>query len=155
MATFTKFFPFVADVANKVHNLGSDTLKIALFTSATAPTTADGTFDTATTHQLNSSGSTEVANGNGYTAGGTTVAITSSTQTSGTYKLIPTASSITWTATGAVSNIRYIVLYNATAGTSAARPVIGWFDKGSSVTLANTDTFVATLDTTNGLLQLA
>ena len=39
MAAFNKFNAFVADVANKVHNLGSDTLKVML--SNTLPTSAN------------------------------------------------------------------------------------------------------------------
>ena len=37
MATFNKFNQFVADIANKVHNLGSDTLKVGLTNTAPVP----------------------------------------------------------------------------------------------------------------------
>ncbi len=145
MASFTKFFPFVANIGLGVFNLNTDTLKLALFTAATAPTTADGTFDTSSTHQLNSSGSTEVANGNGYTAGGTTLASTAYSQSAGTATLSCTASATVWTASGAGFALRYVVCYDATAGTSSTRPLIGWWDYASTVTLNSGDTFSVTL----------
>ena len=58
MASFNKFNAFVADVANKVHNLGADTLKIMLTNTAPAAGNAIKTDIT------------EIAAGNGYAAGG-------------------------------------------------------------------------------------
>ena len=46
-----------------------------------------------------------------------------------------------------------IVLYNDTP-TSPADPLIGFWDYGSSVSLANGDTFTVDFDATNGVLQL-
>ena len=37
MATYTKFQCFVEDLAEKKHNLASDTLKVALSSAANAP----------------------------------------------------------------------------------------------------------------------
>jgi len=156
LASFQKFNQFVADLANKVHNLGSDTLKIALFTSTTAPTVADATYDDTTNHTLNSSGAAEVAAGNGYTQGGVAVGTVTSTQTSGTYKLVPSAAgNCTWTASGTGFSARYAVLYNESAGSAGARPVIGWWDYGSNLPINSGVTFTVDLDTTNGILQLA
>lgn len=139
MASFQKFNCFVADVANKVHNLGSDTLKILLTNSApSASNTVKADL-------------TEISAGNGYSAGGMTVTITSSTQSGGTYKLIP-ASDPSITASGTVGPFQYAVLYN---DTSASDSLIGWWDRGSALTLANTDTFTVDLDGTNGILQIA
>ena len=59
MASFQKFNAFVADVANKVHNLGADTLKILLTDTAPVATNAV------------KANLTEIAAGNGYAAGGT------------------------------------------------------------------------------------
>jgi hypothetical protein len=139
MATFNKFNQFVADVANKVHNLGSDSLKILL--TNTAPTSSN-----AVKADL-----TEISAGNGYTAGGNTAALTSSSQTAGLYKLI-LANPATWTAAGgSIGPFRYAVLYNSTA---ASGNLIGYWDYGSAVTLAVGETFTTTLDATNGCLQL-
>jgi hypothetical protein len=139
MATFNKFNAFVADVANKVHNLGSDSLKIML--TNTAPTATNAVKTDIT----------EISAGNGYTAGGNTAALTSSSQASGLYTLI-LANPATWTAAGgSIGPFRYAVLYNSTAGSGN---LIGYWDYGSAVTLASGETFTASLDATNGVLQL-
>jgi hypothetical protein len=136
MASYNKFNCFVADKANKVHNLGSDALKIMLTNVAPVATNAV------------KADLTDIAAGNGYTAGGAAVTITASTQTSGTYKLV--GNDVVFTATGSVGPFRYAVLYNSTP---AAGNLICWWDYGSSISLANTETFTVDLDGTNGILQ--
>jgi len=140
MAAFNKFNSFVEALAEKVHNLGSDTLKVML--TNTAP---------VATNSIKSN-ITEISAGNGYTAGGNTASVTSSAQTSGTYKLVlgdPT----TWTATGgSLGPFRYAVLYNDTA---TNKELIGWWDYGSSVTLASGESFTVDFDPTTGVLTLA
>lgn len=142
MASFNKFNQFVEDIAKKVHNLNSDTLKIML--TNTAPTSSNAVYADIT----------EVSSGNGYTTGGNTAAFTSGAQTSGTYKLV-LADPSTWTASGgSVGPFRYAVLYNSTP-TSPLKPLIGWWDYGSSVTLADGEQFTVDLDQSNGVLTLA
>jgi hypothetical protein len=142
MATFNKFNCFVEDVAEKVHNLGADTLKVMLTNSAPVATN---------TVRANL---TEITGGNGYTTGGNTASISSSSQTSGTYKLV-LADPATWTASGGtIGPFRYAVLYNDTP-TSPLDPLIGWWDYGSSITLQSGDTFTVDFDPTNGVLTLA
>ena len=140
MATFNKINAFVENMAEKVHNLGADTLKIML-TNVAPVATNTVLLDL-----------TEIAAGNGYTAGGTAVTITSSAQSSGTYKLV--GSDVVFTASGGtIGAFRYAVLYNDTP-TSPADPLIGWWDYGSAVTLNSGETFTVDLDPTNGILQL-
>lgn len=134
---FNKFNVFVADRANKVHNLGSDTLKVMLTNTAPVATNAIKTDIT------------EISAGNGYTAGGIALTGITSTQTSGVYKLVSTLDPV-WTATGAIGPFRYVVLYNSTA---ASGNLIGWWDYGSSISLAISETFTVDLDQTNGILQ--
>ena len=101
MASFNKFNAFVADIANKVHNLGSDTLKVML--TNTGPAAANAV----------KSDITEISAGNGYSAGGTQATLVSSSQSSGTYKLI--LNNVTFTASGgSIATFRYAVLYNST-----------------------------------------
>lgn len=141
MATFNKHFAFVENLAEKVHNLGADTLKNLL--TNTAPTTAN-----AVKADL-----TEISAGNGYTAGGTQATISSSAQSSGTYKLV--VADVVFTASGGtIGAFRYTDFYNDTP-TSPADPLIGWYDYGSSITLADGETFTVDYDATNGVLTLA
>ena len=139
MASFNKFNAFVADVANKVHNLGADTLKIMLTNTAPAATNAIKTDIT------------EIAAGNGYSAGGTAVTITASSQSSGTYKLV--GNNVTFTAAGGtIGPFRYCVLYNATA---ASGNLIGWYDYGTALSVTSGNSFQVQFDAVNGVLQLA
>jgi hypothetical protein len=139
MASFVKFNSFVEALAEKVHNLGSDTLKVVL--TNTAPN--------ATDTQL--SNITQISNGNGYTTGGTAATISSSSQTSGTYKLV--LADVVFTASGgSMGPFRYAVLCNDTATNDE---LIGSWDYGSSITLAAGETFTVDFDPTNGVLQNA
>ncbi len=144
MASFNKFNQFVADLATGVHQLQTGTthvLKVAL--SNTAPSSANAVLADIT----------QVANGNGYTTGGVSVGTITGAQTSGTFKLTGGTDPV-WTASGAGFTARYAVIYNDTP-TSPADPLIGWWDYGSSVTLAAGETFTVDLDQINGILTLA
>lgn len=141
MATYNKFQVFVENVAEKVHNLGADTLKVLL--TLTAPAATNGV----------KADLTEIAAGNGYTAGGNTPTISSSSHTTGTYKLV--LADTVFTATGgSIADFRYAVLYNDTP-TSPADPLIGFWDYGSTVSLAVGETFTVDFDATNGVLTIA
>jgi len=124
-------------LAEKGHNLGSDTLKVALTNSA--PVNTNTVLANIT----------QISNGNGYTTGGTAATISSSAQTSGTYKLV--LADVVFTATGSMGPFRYVVLYNDTATNDE---LIGWWDYGSSLTLASGETFTVDFDATNGVLQI-
>jgi hypothetical protein len=139
MATFNKFESFVEAIAEKVHNLGSDTLKVALSNSAPI----------ATNTVL--ANITQISNGNGYTTGGTQATQVDSLQTSGTYKL--RLNDVTFTATpGSIGPFRYVVLYNDTATNDE---LIGWYDYGTALTITAGNSFTVDFDGTNGVLTIA
>lgn len=140
MAAFNKFDCFTKDLAIKVHNLNSDTLKVYLTNNAPSAS-GDSVFaDLA-----------EIAAGNGYTAGGNEAAFTSGDQTAGVYKLV-LADPATWTAgPSAMATFRYAVLYNSTP---VAGPLIGWWDYTTTVSLAVGETFVVDLSAANGVLTI-
>jgi hypothetical protein len=142
MASFNKFNAFSAYMPNGNVALGGDTVKFML--TNTAPTSSNGVYGDISGNEL--------ANGNGYSTGGATASLTSSSQTSGTYKYIASLASPTWTATGSMGPFRYVVAYDSSASTKV---LIGWWDYGSSLTLSSTNTFTVTLDATNGVFQLA
>lgn len=126
MATFNKFEVFSEHLSEKVHNLDTDTLKVYL--SNTAPNAA--------THALKAD-LAEIAAGNGYTAGGNDT-LNATSRSGGTTSV--TGTDIVVTATGAVGPFRYAVLYNDTSA-SPLDPLIGWWDYGSAISLANGETF--------------
>ena len=124
MATYNKFNSFVEALAEGKHNLSTDTLKVALSNASNAPSaSADAVLADITT--------VSVAN-----LDNVTLSVTSSSQTSGTYKLV--VDDKTMTASGAVGPFQYIIIYD---DTSANDELICYFDYGSEVTLASGDTF--------------
>ena len=137
MATYNKYTAAVEPLVENI-NTGADTWKIALAATVNA---ADTTF---------TPGTTDLATGGGYTAGGTAVSITSSTQSAGTYKLV-LASPSAWTASGGGFTFRYVILWDSTTSTP-----VGYWDYGSNVVMngTNGDTFTVTLDATNGVFQV-
>lgn len=146
MAAYNKHQRFVEDLSEKIHNLGSDTLKVMLCNTAPVATNDYKT-------QL-----TEITAGNGYSAGGTTSAQSTSAETTGTYKLV--IADVVFTASGGtIGPFRYPDLYNdtPTANSQGANPdpLIAWWDYGSSITLNSGETFTVDFDGTNGVLQLA
>lgn len=129
MAAFNKFNCYSEDLAEGVHQLQAAGHTLKVYLSNTAPTATDTVKATGS--------ATEITAGNGYTAGGEDVQNDTS-RTGGTTSV--TGVDVTWTATGAVGPFRYAVLYNDTP-TTPADPLIGWWDYGSSVTLASGETF--------------
>lgn len=137
-ASFNKVNSFVEAVAEKVHNLGSDSLKIALCAAANAPI--------ASNTQL--SNLTEISYTN---LSSRAITTTSSAQTSGTYKLV--LQDLTLTASGGtVATFRYVVIYNDTATNDE---LIGWYDFGSNVSLLDGFGLLIDFDGSAGVLTIA
>ena len=136
MATFNKFNSFVEALAEKVHNLGSDSLVLFLTNSAPVASNTQLTDITQITYTNCSSRA---------------LTVTSSAQSSGTYKLVITDAVLTASG-GSVGPFRYVGIYNDTATNDE---LIGWYDYGSSITLADTETFTVDFDGAAGVLTLA
>jgi len=139
MASYNKFQVFTKDLIEGKHNFASNTFKVML--TNTAPVNTNGV----------KADLTEISAGNGYTAGGTTTTITSSTS-SGVAKV--TGTDVVFTASGgAIGPLRYAVIYNDTQ-TSPAKPLVAWWDYGSSITLNDTETLTVDFDSTNGIFTV-
>jgi len=137
MVAFNKINSFSEALAEKVHNLGSDAIKVALCAAANAPV--------ATNTKL--SDLTEISYTN---LSSRAVTTSSSAQTSGTYKLV--LADLTLTASGSVAGFRYVVLYNDTA---TNKELIGWYDYGSDLALSTGNSFTIDFDNSGGALTLA
>lgn len=125
MAVFNKFHQLSEDLAHKVHDLSADEI-IVLLTNvdpdpATDAVAADITEIDYT--DLSSRVVTRISSG----------------QTAGEYQLV--LQDLVLTAAGEVGPFRYAVLAN---NTPAAKPLLGYYDRGESVTLQANDTL--TLD---------
>lgn len=137
MATYNKFQPYIQRLHNGEIDWDGHSFKVAL--TNTVPTAASDDLADIT----------QIANGNGYTTGGTATTVSSSVQTSGTHKVVLT--DVVFTATGALGPFRYAVLYDDTHANDA---LVAWWDYGAGgVTLATGETFTVDFDATNGVLQ--
>lgn len=144
MASYNKILDYAEQVNLAVHNWGSHTFKAAF----------SNTSIVNTNHNLGAI--TQISTGGGYTAGaggGVTLDSVTLSESSGTSKV--TITDEVFTATGAsVGPLRYVYIYNDTASSPADAGVC-WYDYGSSITLADTETFTLDFDATNGLWQFA
>jgi hypothetical protein len=131
MVAFVKLNGFVEHLAEKVHNLGSDQLAVAL--SNTAPG-SEGTPPTGSTAACILANVTQISYTN---ASSRSVSTASSSQTAGTYSLVVN-DLIVSASGGSVGPFRYVYLYNDTP-TSPADPLIGYWDLGSSDTITSGD----------------
>ena len=127
MAAFQKFNDFVEQIGLAVHNLNTDLVKIAL--SNVAPVATNTIFANIT----------EIAAGNGYTAGGDDTQNTWSENPAGTGEMV-TVDVVFTAAGGSIGPFQFVVLYNDTP-VSPVDPLIGFWDHGTAVTLADTETF--------------
>lgn len=135
MSTFNKFNAFTEDVAEKKHNLGSDQIKVAL--TNTAPVAGNSVLADLTEITYTNLSARDVTTA-------------SSGQTGGEYKL--TLTDLTLTASGgSVGPFRYVVLYNDTA---SGDPLIGFYDRGASITLLDGESILIDFDDADGVLTI-
>ena len=137
MASYVKFQSFVEKLAEKVHDLGSDTLTVALTTNANAPANTDDVLADIT----------EVV----YTfCSSRAITTATSAETAGTYKLVLTDLVLT-ASRGVVGPFQWVIVYNDTATND---DLIAYFDYGSEITLADGETLTLDFDAANGFLQI-
>lgn len=133
---FVKFYPFIEALCEKKHDLGSDTLKFML--SNTAPSLTNS----------QKSDITEISAGNGYTAGGTALTVTTASQTNGLYTLI--GNNVPFTASGgSIATFQYAILYNDTATNDL---LIGYIPYPYGISITSGNTFTIEIDQVQGLL---
>jgi hypothetical protein len=132
---YNAFNQFVADLANKVHDLAADALKFAL--TATSPVNTNAVLsDISEISYVNCSSRL--------------LTVVSSKQSNGLYRLVLAPISLTASG-GTVGPFRYLVVYNSTP---TAGPLISWIDCGASVSIGNGQSFAISFDQTNGLIKV-
>lgn len=138
MASFVRFDAFVLELGLRGHNLDTDTLVIVL--SNTEP-------DAANDADLGDI--TEISAGSGYSSGGETVANNAYALDGSVGEL--TGDDVVFTASGGpIGPLRYAVLANDTA----SGKLIGYWDHGSEITLADGDSLTIDFSAANGLLRI-
>jgi hypothetical protein len=138
LAAYVKFFPFVEAAFEKKHNLGADSLVYWLSNSAPSQANAVRTDITEITYTNLSSRAATVSS--------------SSTNGSNEYVLV-LADKVLTASGGTVGPFRYAGAYNDTATNDDL--VGGYYDYGSSITLADGETFTIDHDPTNGFFRVA
>jgi len=132
VATFNKFQAW-AETMVEGANLGSDQFAVAL--TNTAPSATNSVIADITQISYTNLSSRNVTT-------------TSSSQTGGVETLV--LQDLVMTASGSVGPFRYVVLFDDTL---AGDPLVGWWDYGSSITMANGETF--TVDFTGAAITLS
>lgn len=125
---------FIDHLAQKRIDIDTDTIKIALCTSAYTPS--------QDTHDFFNDITGEVS-GTGYTAGGATLSSVTWAYTSGTNVWKFDAADVSWT--GSTITARYAVIYVDTAGASSTDPLIAYIDFGADIS-TTTGTFNIVFD---------
>lgn len=140
MASFNKFESFVGQLGLAGHNLNTATFNVYLSNATPSASADDNKADLA-----------EITNQNGYTAPIDTQNTYS--ESGGTGTMVGTKCVVT--ATGTVGPFQYVVIYNDTHASDA---LMGWWDYGSALTLANGETFSVKFnnsDTTGNIATIA
>jgi len=139
MPTLQKFNDFAEQILRGRHDFGSHTFKVALTNTAPAATNTV-LADIA-----------QVAATGGYVAGGFQLDSVVLTETAGTAKVV-IADEVITAAGGSIGPFRYAVVYN---DTSTGKPLVGYADRGDSITLLDGDGVTIDFDAAAGVLTLS
>lgn len=137
MATMQKIPDFAEQVLRGVHNFGSHTFKVAL--TNTAPAASAAVLADITQ-----------VSGGSYPAGGYLLDTVVLSETAGAAK-VTIADEVITAGGGPVGPLRFAVIYNDTA---AGKPLVGYVDYGTSITLADGETLTLDFDPDAGVLTL-
>lgn len=135
MPTFRKFNAFVEALAEGVHDLSSDTLRVAL--SNVTPQASFSILSDLTQIDYSAIGDRGLT-------------VSSSSQSGGVYRLVIQDKVLV--VSGLVPDFQYVSIYNAS---TINGNLICWADTGAIVSLGNGDTYTIDFDDTNGVLSLA
>ncbi|MGG7603541.1 hypothetical protein [Massilia sp. BKSP1R2A-1] len=138
MPQLQKFQDFAEQVLRAKHDFGSHVFKVALTNVAPAATAALLADITQVT-------------GGAYTAGGYVLDGVTLSETGGTAKVVITDEVIT-AAGGSIGPFRYAVVYN---DSSSGKPLVGFADRGDSITLLDGEGVTLDFDPAAGVLTLA
>lgn len=138
MAAFQKVQDFVEQVLKGVHNFSAHTFKLAL--TNTAPQAANAVLADLT----------QIAATGGYVAGGVVLDSVVLSETAGTAKVV-IADEVIAASGGAVGPFRWAVIYNDTV---ANKPLVGYYDYGSAITLNDGETLTVDFDQSAGIFTL-
>jgi hypothetical protein len=139
MPTLQKFNDFAEQVLRGKHDFGTHTFKVAL--TNTAPL--------ATNTQL--ADITQVPASGGYVAGGFALDSVVLAEAAGTAKVTIDDETITASG-GSIGPFRYAVVYNDTA---TGKPLVGYVDRGDSITLLDGEAVTVDFDAAAGALTLS
>lgn len=131
---FNKVAPSIENLMEGI-NSGTDSWAVALSTAAPAVAAFVA-------------GTTDLATGGGYTAGGNSASVSSATASAGVFKLVLNDPA-TWTATGGGFTFRYAILVNSTNNIS-----VGYWDYLSSQVVAAGEQVVVDLDPSAGVFTV-
>lgn len=155
MPTLQKFQDFAEQVLRGKHDFGTHVLKVAL--TNTAPAAANNALANIT----------QVAASGGYVAGGYVLDGITITRAEEQVKVVVNDAVATVTtsvtrlkiadeviaaAGGSVGPFRYAVIYNDTA---TGKPLVGFVDRGDSITLLDGESLTLDFDATAGVLVLS
>lgn len=128
-ATYNKFDDFSQQLVRGTHHFTAHVFKVAL--TNTAPSVTDVSW-------LPNSSAPPPAAAHGYPAGGNVTTVTE-TNAAGTTSVQGTQVDFI-AAGGQIGPFRYAIVYNDSVS-SPEKPIVAWFDYGSSITINNTEKF--------------
>lgn len=139
MPALQKFNDFAEQVLRGKHDFGAHSFKVAL--TNTAPLATNTAL--ADINQVAATG--------GYVVGGYALDSVALTEAGGTAK-VTIADEVITAAGGSVGPLRYAVVYNDTA---VGKPLVGFVDRGDSITLLDGESLTLDFDAAAGVLTLA